>query len=157
MKCEIHTADGETWHILYLSDEEANRICLPQSEAAHCHKRNGGNWVRHDTRDRVLKPEVDAWLREVAGHRLGEIWECDRIYYPDEVLPELPRGGHGGWIKHFRNYVDENRSYYAYGWDFDRNSAIASISERYMVCFHEGFIKHHKIENLPTIFAMLFL
>lgn len=155
MKCEVHKGEYETWHCLYLSTEEADRICLTQGEATRCHKRNGGNWVRHDPRDPVLKPEVDAWLREVAGHPRGETWECDRIYYPDEVLPELPSGGWGGWIKHFKCYVDETGSYYGYGWDFQ--SVNKGRGAQYMVAFHEGFIKHHKIENLPTIFAMLFL
>lgn len=35
------------------------------------------------------------------------VWECDRIYYPHEPLPELPEGGgRRAWETRFKSYYD---------------------------------------------------
>lgn len=156
MKYEFHTYNaGELWetrwHHVVLTKDEVDRLFLNSNEAARCWKRNGGNWQRYSGQyGEVLRPDVDAWLRENCGHRGGEVWECDRFYYPHEQLPELARG-RAEWLKKFVCYPDRDGAYETHGWDVHTTHEPGF---RRSISFRDengqGKIK-------ATIFAMLFM
>ena len=96
---------------------EDTRIFLSRTETWHCHHRNGGEWRRSDSMP-IVRREIDLWLRANFGHKNGETWECDRFYYPEEALPELPSpGGRSHWKAKFKCWPDEHGRYHTHGWD----------------------------------------
>ena len=156
-----HVGEWETWHTLYLGSEEASRLFLSANEHAQCWRRNGGDWQRCSGESyRVLRPEVNEWIRSVAGYGHGEVWECDRTYYPHETLPELPKsGGRAAWLERFVCYPDRDLTYSGYGWDAGKS---LDCIDRKWVRAHVGFqegraFPGHEAEHLPVILSMKFL
>ena len=91
----------ERWNVWY---SRAEREHIFQSGQG-CYRRDGGQW-KHTNSSMVLRKELFFWLMENIG--IPEIvWECDRLYYADEVLPELPEcGGRRAWEERFKSYYD---------------------------------------------------
>lgn len=156
MKYEFHIHHAEElwetrWHSVLFTKDEVERLFLNADAASRCWRRNGGQWQRSSARyGEILRPDIDAWMRENCGHRSGEVWECDRYYYPHEKLPELPTGLMN-WRKHFICYPDRDGSYYTHGWNFGETH---EPGYRRFISFrdNEG---HGKV--LATIFAMMFM
>lgn len=101
------------WHVVYLNRAERDRLLLSSNECCQGWRRDGSEWKRANP-GLYLKKEVDEWVRANAGHGAGEIWECDRFYYPDEERPVLPRG-RGGYLQQFKEHKD-----HTYGWSLGK-------------------------------------
>lgn len=151
-----YTDGWDTLHYLRLTRSESQRVFLDSNESSKVWRRNGGEWVRfRGISYTVLKPEIDQWLRATVGHRDGETWECDRYYYPDEELPELPKSGNrSAWKERFICYEDREHPDHANKW-----SAARRVAEGFhtTISFFEGRSGHHPAERLPLIFALMFL
>lgn len=99
-----YTFEDVTTHTVKISRDPAERDRLFMAYTHGCKRRDGREWK--NVHGSVVVKDVFFWLMENIGPPYGMVWECDRIYYPDETPPELPLGGRAGYARAFECYAD---------------------------------------------------
>lgn len=112
---KIHDDDREEFRFpVYLTYFGTKLFCLSAVEASKCHRRHGKEWRKPIYGDWILDQRIHNWLEENIGYE-DLVWPIDRIYYPDEILPDIPGGSEYTWRKRGMVPRDPDETQWVFG------------------------------------------
>lgn len=150
-----------TWFHLYLNRIESKIAFLDPNDASKGYRRDrnrrpaerGGmsDWTCGSYESySYLKRELHDWLRVKLGPPEGEVWECDRFYYPGEELPEIPTiGTRAEFKKVFKCWPDEYGTMHDYArWTMGKYINTYDRESRTFVAFRDEAVSREFIQRM---------
>lgn len=147
--------NGEFYSTIETSNPVFLEKCFYYEHPAECFRRAGSKWQKVTSLNTVLHPIVDKWLRTYVGYDFNEIWDCDRTFYPDEILPPLGWGNYSRWERMGLNRLENIKGTPKGRFSLDSKKdciyfEYAADAEAFVKHFRNWFINSQLIKRLAS-------